>query len=55
VTELEQQLEASLTGRIVSRLELPSEAEQTAIHAQLERLLREGIPATWRREPKCAS
>jgi hypothetical protein len=38
---LEECLEASLSGRILSRNELPSEAEQHAVHAQLARGVRE--------------
>jgi hypothetical protein len=44
VTELEQQLEASLKGRIASRFDLPTEAQLIAVDAQLSRLLREGPP-----------
>ena len=47
---LAEQLEASLSGEVVSRLDLPRDAELVAIDAQLARLLREGIPATWRRK-----
>lgn len=41
---LESQLEASLTGDVASRFELPSEAQLIAVDAQLSRLLREGPP-----------
>jgi hypothetical protein len=41
---LEDQLQASLTGDVVSRFDLPSEAQLIAIDAQLSRLLREGPP-----------
>jgi hypothetical protein len=41
---LEEQLEASLSGKVASRFDLPSEAELVAIDAQLARLLREGPP-----------
>jgi hypothetical protein len=42
--ELATLLELSLSGRVVSRLDLPSEAQLIAVDAQLSRLLREGPP-----------
>jgi hypothetical protein len=44
VTDLAEQLEASLSGEVASRFELPSEAQLIAVDAQLARLLREGPP-----------
>ena len=41
MTELEQQLEASLQGEVFPRYAMCSEADRVAAHAQLHRLCRE--------------
>ena len=41
MTELLQQLEASLTGRVAHKWELPTESQLHAVHAQLCRGIRE--------------
>lgn len=50
VTSLEQQLQASvdLLRYVVPREKLPTEAELTAVHAQLARVIRERVKV-WRR------
>jgi hypothetical protein len=54
-SRLEEQLEASLTGDVASRFELPSEAQLIAVDAQLSRLLREGPPRRQGITPKATA
>jgi hypothetical protein len=54
-SELEEQLEASLTGDVASRFGLPSEAQLIAVDAQLSRLLREGPPRRQGITPKATA